>query len=126
MQIYSYKKVWQVKTKLYSLGNIRLPFAVDPYELAEFVAIAGIVFVLGYLFPVITYIPTILRFIAFPYFVTSYLMKKKLDGKNPIKYFMGLGIYLVTVNGTYREHLKGHPKQQKKVVLDWNCSMGNN
>lgn len=122
--IYSYRKVWNVEKKIYAFQNIRLPFPINPYELLEFIGIALLMFVFGKIFPILSGIPTVLKYLAFPYIITNYLMKKKLDGKNPVKYFLGCCVYFFTLRGKYLQQLKQHPNKQVKITLSWSCSMG--
>lgn len=119
--LYSYRKVWFVEKKIYAVQNITLPFPVNPYEVLEFLVVVGIVLLFGRIFPVIENIPAVLRYAALPYVVVKYLMKLKLDGKNPIKYFCGLIPYLINRN-FYVEHFKAYRSRTEKVKLNWFCS----
>lgn len=122
--IYSYRKVWNVEKKIYAFQNIRLPFPINPYELLEFIGVALFVLLLGKILPFLTAVPTVVKYLAIPYLVTNCLMKKKLDGKNPIKYFWGVCVYCFTLRGSYLQQLKRHPKRQAKTALSWKCSRG--
>ncbi|MBD5480838.1 MAG: conjugal transfer protein [Lachnospiraceae bacterium] len=125
VKIYSYNKVWRVEKKIYSISNIPLPTPINPYDLLAFVGVALFMFVLGTFIPVTARIPTVIRFIAIPYGVANYAMKKKLDGKNPIKYFVGCVIYFFSARGTYLQMFKKYADRKKeKISLKWNCSMG--
>lgn len=119
--LYSYRKVWVVEKKIYKFQNVVLPFPINPYELLEFLAVVGIVLVLTRIFPILQGIPPVLRYGAFPYVVVKYLMKLKLDGKNPFRYFVGLLGYLAG-RGRYLEHFRSCTRENGKVKLNWNCS----
>ena len=41
---------------------------------------------MGRIFPILNNIPVVLRYGMLPYVTVKYLMKVKLDGKNPVKY----------------------------------------
>lgn len=121
--LYSYEKVWKVEKKIYSFGNIVLPAPINPYDLLYFFVFAVGVAVLGKLIPVITAVPIIIRFCVIPYFAARFVQKKKLDGKNPIKYFFGYLKYTFLDKGTYIEHFnKNLDKKEKEIKIDWICS----
>lgn len=121
--LYSYRKVWVVEKKIYSFQNVVLPFPVNLYEILEFSIVFGIVLVLGRIFPAIQNVPVVLRFAALPYIVVKYLMKLKLDGKNPVKYFWGLIPYLIN-KGCYMEHFKMYRERAGRIKVKWYCSRG--
>lgn len=126
VKIYSYTKVWKVEKKIYSFSNIKLPFPINPYDLLVYGVIALIFLILGKIFPFINEIPAVLRYLAFPYLIATYVMKVKVDGKNPIKFFVGVVRYYCTVKGNYFQNFRKHPeKKSEKIVLNWNCSRGN-
>ena len=91
--VYSYRKVWFVEKKIYAFQNIVLPFPIAPYEVLEFLAVVGAMLVMGRIFPILNNIPVVLRYGMLPYVTVKYLMKVKLDGKNPVKYFCGYPVY---------------------------------
>lgn len=122
--IYSYAKVWNVEKKVYSFSNIPLPRPVNPYDFIIFMAVAGGIFLLGKIFPVIVQLPAVIRFVAIPYGIANYLMKMKLDGKNPFKYLWGCMWYFFTVRGSYLQQFKKYPDKKERIALKWNCSMG--
>lgn len=123
VKIYSYTKVWKWEKKIYAISNIPLPVPVNPFDLLYFIGIALFMLILGKIIPSITVVPVMLRFVAFPYIVTNYLMKKKVDGKNPVKYFIGCLKFLFT-KGTFLQAFKRHPDKKEKITLKWQCSMG--
>ena len=94
--VYSYRKVWFVEKKIYAFQNIVLPFPIAPYEVLEFLAVVGAMLVMGRIFPILNNIPVVLRYGMLPYVTVKYLMKVKLDGKNPVKYFCGYLRFLFT------------------------------
>lgn len=124
VKIYSYTKVWKWEKKIYAISNIPLPVPVNPFDLLYFIGIALFMLILGKIIPSITAVPVVLRFVAFPYIVTNYLMKKKVDGKNPIKYFIGCMRYFFLTRGAFLQAFKRHPEKKEKITLKWQCSMG--
>lgn len=120
IKVYSYNKVWKIENKIYAIQNIVLPVPILPRELFYFLGVAGFFFVLSNIFPFLLIIPTILRFIFAPYFITKFLLKKKLDGKTPQNYILGLIKYYFRKN-TYVERFQDKNKQQKNIKLDWFC-----
>ncbi len=124
VKIYSYKKVWKVEKKIYSISNINLPIPVNPYDLLVFLGVAIIMLILGRIIPAVAAIPTVIRFVMIPYGIAHYLMKMKLDGKNPFKFWIGCIIYFFTTKGYYIQLFKGHPDKKEKIVLKWQCSRG--
>ena len=94
--VYSYRKVWFVEKKIYAFQNIVLPFPIAPYEVLEFLAVVGAMLVMGRIFPILNNIPVVLRYGMLPYVTVKYLMKVKLDGKNPVRYFCGYLRFLFT------------------------------
>jgi len=120
--IYSYIKVWKVEKKLYAIQNFVLPVPIDPWQLLYFF---GTWFVTNVIFGVIPgfhQIPVVLRSLLLPLFISQFLMTKKLDGKNPIRYAIGMIIYLFTGKGKVRERFRMQTKKQPKVRMSWNCS----
>lgn len=124
IKIYSYRKVWKVEKKVYALQNLRFPFPINTNEALEMIAVGLFIFILGYIITPINRIPLLLRLVAAPYIITQYLMKKKLDGKNPLKYLLGCLVYVFTVRGRYLQRMKSYADKREKVKLSWNCSMG--
>lgn len=122
--IYSYTKVFKWEKKIYSIGNINLPTPINPYDLLAVAGIAVFIFILSSIFPVLNRINSIVRYIFVPCIAASYLRKKKLDGKNPVKYLIGCGKYLVTTKGSFRQLFQSYPDKTRKLSVNWNCSMG--
>lgn len=122
--LYSYSKVWNVEKKVYSIFNVILPAPINPYIILVFILV-----LLGFMFlermiPMLSGIPVVLRYLVLPYFCAQYLMKKKLDGKNPVKYLIGVIQYLFTERNFYFENFKKHPASPDILHLDWKCSKG--
>jgi len=122
--IFSYTKVWNVEKKMYSFSNITLPRPINPFDLVAFIGVALGMLLLGKIIPVITQLPDVIRFVAIPYGIVNYLMKKKLDGKNPLRYFFDCIMYFFTVRGSYLQQFKKYADKKEKMSLKWNCSMG--
>lgn len=125
IKIYSYSKVWKVEKKIYAIGNISLGgIGINLYDVLYTLLAIGIILILGTIFPIINSIKPIYRLVMFPYGITWLFRRKKLDGKNPIKYFFGLLEYLIFQKRTYIEKFKQNDKRNKKIKINWICSQG--
>lgn len=122
--LYSYSKVWKVEKKVYSLFNMILPAPINPYTIVVFIFVLLGFMGLERLFPALTKVPVILRYLALPYLSAQYLMKKKLDGKNPLKYLLGILIYVISERGFYFEKFTKYPAVEDTIKLNWKCSKG--
>lgn len=122
--LYSYSKVWNVEKKVYALFDVILPAPINPYTIIVFIFVLLGFMGLERLIPVLAKIPTILRYMVFPYLSAQYLMKKKLDGKNPLKYLLGIILYLITERGFYIEKFTKYPLMEETIKIDWKCSKG--
>lgn len=119
--IYSYEKVWKIEHKIYSIGNIKLPFAVNPSEALIFLGALIVTFLLN-IIPPLAALPAVIRFFLLPYFITRYLMKKKLDGKNPVMYLAGLLGYWIMESNTYIEGFRKYRDGEQVIKQNWRCS----
>lgn len=124
VSLYSYIKVWRVEKKIYSFQNFKLPIAINPYDFLSFLGTAVVILIIGRIFPGFTVIPTVIRFIFIPYGISKYLMKKKLDGKNPLKYLFGCVRYLFTEKGYNMQGFRKSYDRQEKIRINWECSIG--
>lgn len=106
--------------KIYAFQNIVLPFPIAPYEVLEFLAVVGAMLVMGRIFPILNNIPVVLRYGMLPYVTVKYLMKVKLDGKNPVKYFCGYLRFLFT-RKEYIERFRICRDHGVTVRINWNC-----
>ena len=122
--LYSYSKVWNVEKKVYALFDVILPAPINPYTIIVFVLVLLGFMGMERLIPVLSKIPTILRYMVFPYLSAQYLMKKKLDGKNPLKYLLGIILYLITERGFYIEKFTKYPLMEETIKVSWKCSKG--
>lgn len=125
VKIYSYTKVWKVEKKIYSFSNLKLPIPINPYDLLYYGVVAMGVLALGKIFPFINRIPAVLRYLALPYLVATYMTKVKLDGKNPVKFFLSYIRYCFVVRKNYLQTFRRYPDRKKgKLRLHWDCSIG--
>ena len=118
--VYSYRKVLFVEKKIYAFQNIVLPFPIAPYEVLEFLAVVGAMLVMGRIFPILNNIPVVLRYGMLPYVTVKYLIKVKLDGKNPVKYFCGYLRFLFTRKKCI-ERFRTCRDHGVTVRINWNC-----
>ena len=123
--IYSYSKVWKVEKRIYAIQNLVLPVPIDPWQLLYFgITWAAINLTFGAL-PGFSSIPVVIRSILIPYLISKFLLTKKLDGKNPIRYMIGIVMFLFCEQDKALEHFKLQPvKKRQAIKLSWNCSQG--
>ena len=124
IRVYSYNKVWKIENKIYAIQNVVLPVPILPRQLFYFLGVAGFFFILSNIFTFLLIIPPILRFVIAPYFLTNFLLKKKLDGKTPQNYVLGLLKYYFSKNN-YVERFQNRNKKKKHINLDWYCGYKN-
>lgn len=117
----SYNKVWKIENRIYAIQNIVLPVPVSPREILYFFIIAFIMLSLSFLIPPIKVLPSILRFAVIPFSISQFLLKKKLDGKMPHKYFISWINYIFTKN-QYIERFKSYDRNNSNMKIIWLCS----
>ncbi|EHI54574.1 hypothetical protein HMPREF9333_02263 [Johnsonella ignava ATCC 51276] len=117
----SYNKVWKIENRIYAIQNIVLPVPVSPREVLYFFIIAFIMLLLSFLIPPLKIIPSILRFVAVPFGVSQFLLKKKLDGKMPHKYMMSWVNYMLTKE-QYIERFSSYNRNTANTKIVWLCS----
>lgn len=122
--IYSYSKVWKVEKKIYAIQNLILPVPIDPWQLLYFGGTWLVCNVIFGAIPGISNIPVILRSILVPFMISGFLMTKKLDGKNPIRYAIGIVLFLFREQGKIMEHFRFKTQKDTSIKLTWNCSEG--
>lgn len=115
----SYEKVWKMEKKLYSIERIQLPVPVKFITIGYVAACVLIMVILSRL-PFLRWIHPIIRYVVMPYFMAKFLEKKKLDGKNPIRFFIDY-IKFLFQRGTPIQFFRPVIKQAKKTKLEWVC-----
>ncbi|WP_101698699.1 TcpE family conjugal transfer membrane protein [Clostridium minihomine] len=121
--IRSYKGAWKIENKIYAIQNIVLPVPINPREIGYFLAVAFSVWIFSNIIPFFEHIPVPLRYLVFPYAMTKFLLKKKLDGKMPQKYFWDWIKYIFTKH-KYIERFEANSQTNKKLRISWMCSRG--
>lgn len=122
--LYSYHKIWKIEKKIYAIQNIVLPIPIDPWELLYFGATWVVCNVIFGLLPGVSNIPVMIRSIMLPFAISKFLMTKKLDGKNPLRYMLGVITFLFVEQGKSVEFFQTTPDKEATVKLTWNCSEG--
>lgn len=122
--LYSYHKIWKIEKKIYSIQNIVLPIPIDPWELLYFGATWVVCNVIFGLLPGVSNIPVMIRSIMLPFAISKFLMTKKLDGKNPLRYMLGVITFLFVEQGKSVEFFQTTPDKEATIKLTWNCSEG--
>ena len=122
--LYSYHKIWKIEKKIYAIQNIVLPIPIDPWELLYFGATGVVCNVIFGLLPGVSNIPVMIRSIMLPFAISKFLMTKKLDGKNPLRYMLGVITFLFVEQGKSVEFFQTTPDKEATIKLTWNCSEG--
>ena len=122
--LYSYHKIWKIEKKIYAIQNIVLPIPIDPWELLYFGATWVVCNVIFGLLPGVSNIPVMIRSIMLPFAISKFLMTKKLDGKNPLRYMLGVITFLFVEQGKSVEFFQTTPDKEDTIKLTWNCSEG--
>ena len=122
--LYSYHKIWKIEKKIYAIQNIVLPIPIDPWELLYFGATWVVCNVIFGLLPGVSNIPIMIRSIMLPFAISKFLMTKKLDGKNPLRYMLGVITFLFVEQGKSVEFFQTTPDKEATIKLTWNCSEG--
>ena len=122
--LYSYHKIWKIEKKIYAIQNIVLPIPIDPWELLYFGATWVVCNVIFGLLPGVSNIPVMIRSIMLPFAISKFLMTKKRDGKNPLRYMLGVITFLFVEQGKSVEFFQTTPDKEATIKLTWNCSEG--
>ena len=122
--LYSYHKIWKIEKKIYAIQNIVLPIPIDPWEMLYFGATWVVCNVIFGLLPGVSNIPVMIRSIMLPFAISKFLMTKKLDGKNPLRYMLGVITFLFVEQGKSVEFFQTTPDKEATIKLTWNCSEG--
>ena len=91
----TYKSVWKIPRKLYSIDSIKLFVPVDVDQAMYFIASLCIAFLLLKLLPFLDSLPFIFKYVAIPYGLMKFFTKQKLDGKLPHKFFLDYIVFLM-------------------------------
>lgn len=118
--IYAYPKVWKLENRIYSIMNFKLPAPAEPKNLVYDLVLLLLIVLLGRTVPAINAVPWPLRLIVLPFGLGRFLARKKLDGKMPQRYAVGLARYGMQF-GSIFERFESHSKKQPVVKLDWCC-----
>ena len=120
--LYSYHKIWKIEKKIYAIQNIVLPIPIDPWELLYFGATWVVCNVIFGLLPGVSNIPVMIRSIMLPFAISKFLMTKKLDGKNPLRYMLGVITFLFVEQGKSVEFFQTTPDKEATIKLTWNLA----
>lgn len=122
LEIYSYSKVWKVENKIYAIQNVQLPVPISPNQAIYFSAVVGILWIIGHVFPVLATIPFAIKYVIIPFLVSKFLLTKKMDGKNPVKYLLGVIRFVFMENDFCMERFSERPVKTRAIHLQWFCS----
>jgi len=116
-----YDKAWKIENRVYAIGNIVLPFPIEPKEILYFFVSAFAVYGLSQIFPPLKNIPVILRYAVMPFGFMKLLVKLKLDGMDSVTFFRTLIVHLFTYR-LYTENFREYSsKEYVEVKPDWWC-----
>lgn len=124
VKIYAYNKAWTIENKVYSFFNWPLPVPVSPREVGYFAAVFIVMFLIGIVVPITQNLPVVIRFVAIPFGVMKFLLKKKLDGKMPLKYFAAWLQYQSTRGQCIERFQAVSGQETEKIRIEWFCSYG--
>lgn len=114
-----------VENRIYALSNFVLPVPVSPRAFLYFLLLSSFMFLLSAVLPIFEGLSPMLRFGVLPFAATQFLLKKKLDGKAPHRYFAGWLRYALSQN-EYIERFCAHPGgRNAHYRLDWQMTRGN-
>lgn len=124
IQIRSYQKAWDIDKRIYAFFNWSLPVPVSLKGVVYFFTIAGMIFLLNVMIPLLHEIPSMVKYLMLPVVLTQFCLKIKLEGKRPQRYLKSLVQYLATRH-QYIERFKSQsPVQNQDFRLTWLCSRG--
>lgn len=92
----TYKSVWKIPRKIYSIDSIKLFVPVDVDQAMYFVASLCITYLLLKILPFLSYLPFVFKYVAIPYGLMKFFTKQKLDGKLPHKFFLDYVAFLMS------------------------------
>ena len=125
LTVYSHNKVWRIEQKFYSVGKYVFDIPIPVKDAAYFGLLFGIMYILHITIPLIAAIPGVIKFALFPFGLSQFLLKMKLDGKPPHK-FVAAWFRHVATGSTYVERFAAYPAAEgQRVRLTWLCSRGN-
>lgn len=110
----SYNKINNIEKKIYTIQNFKLPIPVNIYATLYYAVVVIIIFCIGRIIPVLSFLPPMLRYLLLPYFISKYLRQKKLDGKKPWKYFIDYVIFIFNRKIVYERFKKVEMPRQIK------------
>jgi hypothetical protein len=125
VKLYTYKRAWDVDTKIYSFQNLRLPRPVSISAIAYFAISCGVMFVMTRTVPVVAKVPPILIYGAIPFLFTEFMRKKKFDGKPPHVFLKDYVIYLAGRKTNIELFRKAKSENAGRIKLDWACTCRN-
>lgn len=92
--IKSYTNIWNVKKKLYAVGDTNLPFAVSFSELFWGIGSFFIIMVFSDLPPFSFVHNALIKYIALPVLIAWGVNQKTFDKKKPFSFFLSLFSFL--------------------------------
>jgi len=100
-KIKSYQKIWNAEGTLYSINDLKLPFAFTYLQIGWFVSSLLIVIILGDIPPFSLVDNWLLKYIGFPAAVTILMSKFEFDSKKPWEFLYSYFCYLISPKKNY-------------------------
>ncbi|MDK2919620.1 MAG: hypothetical protein PWQ37_2353 [Candidatus Petromonas sp.] len=98
----SYRSVWKIERKIYSIEGIKLLFPVSPNEVLYFAVSILIAYILTKVVPFLGRAHFIFKYGLIPFGIMKFLTKQKLDGKMPHKFFFDYLIFIFSPKQIYK------------------------
>lgn len=116
----TYSKAWKYERKLYSLGDIQLPIAINFSQLA-YLGVGILLAIIINNIPIINNIHWVIKFGVVPFGTMKFLAMYRHDGKNPLKWLADWFRYMqrpkVTIrNEKVKNYGEGKVAQTIKVA----------
>lgn len=141
MRIFSYTKAWKVEPSIHHIGKYNLPRPIKLAPALYFGAALLVMRIIVVAVPVLKNIPKTFSYGLIPGGIAYVLTRVSLDGKNPIRYLVGMIRYRMFEKGRYIERFKFNStkRQREKITwtvgtstaakakpirLDWSCGRG--
>ena len=97
----TYKSVWKIDQKIYSIEGLKLLFPVSPNEVLYFAVSVAISILMIKIIPFYAKLHFVIKYVLVPYGIMQFLTKQKLDGKMPHKFLIDLVKYKLSPKKYY-------------------------
>lgn len=119
-KIRSYTSIWNVEKKLYSIGDVKLPFPITGTQILWFVSSFLIVMILRDVPPLCFIDGWFLKHLGIPVGLMLLMNKRTFDDKKPLYFLRSVCCYLFRPKVTYlgkSVRIRDDFMQKKKIVV---------